>query len=190
MKNVNSLVRVAIVAVGLMLNAAYGAAFNFSYIFGDGLNISGALSGTQNGLFVDNVSNVTLFFNGVPAPGVIFSSRYDSASPNSYINGPIISFDVTRNNFVFSNSNIASGDFSYNSIFYILNKTVSSFDTAAALSTSLGAFGSQDLPSIARSWSLAASTVPEGGITFALLGAALAGMIWLRPGGRKCRGPA
>jgi hypothetical protein len=151
----------------------HATVFNYSYSFGDGLTVSGSLTGSQNGAFVENVANVTLFFNGTEAPGTIYTSKFDSAN---YVSGPVVSFDALQNNFVFSNSDLAGGDFGYDSLFYILNQSVSD-DTAVAFSGVLGFFGSQDLPTVSQSWSLVevgATPVPDGGVTIGLLGAAMA----------------
>jgi hypothetical protein len=179
MKN---LVRPLALVLGLTVNTAFGALFNFSYTFGDGLVVSGSLTGTQNGAFVDNVTNVTLLFNGTPAPGTIFSSKYDSSSPNSFVNGAVVSFNALQNNFLFSNSDVINGNFGFDSFFDILNTSVYAFNTAVGQSIPLNVFGSQDLPTVAQNWSLTAAptTAPDGGTTLVLLGIGLAGMVWLR----------
>lgn len=181
MKNVHRLIPLFLAALCLATNLARGTVFTFSYAFGDGLTASGSLTGTQNGQFVDNVSDVSLFFNGVAVPGSIFASQFDGPT-FSYLSGPVVSFDALQNNFVFSNSDFANGDLSADSFFYILNASVAD-DTAVASSVPLGFFGSQDLPTVSRSWSLTAApsgSVPDEGATCALLGMAMAGMVWWR----------
>jgi hypothetical protein len=53
-----------ILALVLALGTARGDTFNFSYLFGDGLLVTGSLDGTANGNFVENVTNVSVFFDG------------------------------------------------------------------------------------------------------------------------------
>lgn len=154
---------IGLALLGFALGAARADSFNFSYVFGDGLAITGSLDGTENGNFVENVTNVSVFFDGSALPGTVFASRFDGAS---YLSGPIISFDALQNNFVFANADLANGDFGFDSIFYMLNASVFS-DTALAYSA-LG-YASQDDPTVAASWSLSRVAVPDQGKTLALL---------------------
>lgn len=163
----------ALLALGLALGTARADTFNFSYVFGDGLSVTGSLNGTANGNFVEDIANVSVFFGGNVLPGTIFTSQFDGAS---YLSGPIVSFDPLLNNFVFANSDLVNGDFGLDSIFYMLNASVFS-DTAVAYS-SLG-YGSQDDPTVAASWSLTRATVPDQGTTLALLALGLVVLGWL-----------
>lgn len=153
---------IGLVTLGLALGAARADTFNFSYVFGDGLAVTGSLNGTENGDFVENVTNVSVFFDGNALPGTVFTSRFDGAS---YLGGPVVSFDALQNNFIFANSDLANGDFGFDSIFYILNASVFS-DTALAFSA-LG-YASQDDPTVAASWTLSRAAVPDQGKTLAL----------------------
>ena len=179
MKASRPLIPLLALAWGFAINPAHGTVFNFSYTFGDGLTASGSLNGTQNGQFVENVSNASLFFNGTAVPGSIFTSQLDGAS-FSYLSGPVVSFDALQNNFVFSNSDLVNGDFGFDSIFYMFNASVFD-DTAVGLPGPLGLGGSQDLPTLTRNWLLTpATSVPDEGAAIVLLGMAMAGMVWLR----------
>jgi hypothetical protein len=162
-----------LLALGLMLGSARADTFNFSYVFGDGLAVTGSLNGTANGNFVENVTNVSVFFDGNALPGTVFTSRFDGAS---YLDGPIVSFDALQNNFIFANSDLANGDFSFDSIFYMLNASVFS-DTAVAYSA-LG-HASQDDPTVSTSWSLSRAAVPDQGTTLALFALGLVVLGWL-----------
>lgn len=148
--------------------------YAYTYTFGDGNVISGTLDGTPIGSVVNNVSNVTILFNGVALSGPVFTSQFDGSS---YLAGPIVSFDASLNNFVFSNSDLVGGDFGYDSLFGMLNASVYA-DTAFGIS-SLG-FASQDWPTVASRWSLGektspgGETVPDAGATLLYLGLALA----------------
>ena len=174
MKTLTQLSRTLILVLVLGLSAGFVRAdtFAFSYLFGDGLNVTGTFSGVANGNFAENVFNVAVFFNGNAMPGTVFASQFDGAN---YLNGPVISYDALQNNFVFANSDLAGGDFVFDSIFYMLNASVSS-DTAVAFS-SLG-YASQDDPTSSANWSLVQT--PDQSSTLALLGLALAGLTWMK----------
>lgn len=177
MKHPKKCISLLAVSFGLALSSAYGTLYDYTYFFGDGLLVTGQLSGDQNGSFIDNVTDVSVFFNGIAIPGTVFTASFDGAS---YQTGPVVSFDALQNNFLFSNSDLANGDFGYDSIFYILNASVY-FDTAVAFST-LG-YASQDDPT-ADTWRLEehvpGTHVPDSSGSIAWLGLGLAGLVWLR----------
>jgi len=160
-------------ALGLTAGSSFGTTFNYSYTFGDGLEVSGTLDGTQNGNFVENVSNVSVFFDGIAMPGTIYASMYDGLN---YLNGPVVSFDALQNNFLFATSDLAGGDFAYDSIFYMLNSSVFE-DTALAFSSAGVGYASQDFPTFSGSWSL---TVPDSGSTLVLVALSMGGLAWVR----------
>lgn len=162
-----------ILVLGFTAGSSYGTTFNYSYTFEDGLEVSGTLDGTQNGNFVDNVSNVSLFFDGGDLSGTIYTSMYDGLN---YLSGPVVSFDALQNNFLFATSDLAGGDFAYNSIFYMLNSSVFE-DTALAFSTAGAGYASQDFPTSSGRWSL---TVPDGGSTIIFMALSMAGLAWIR----------
>src|SRR5687767_2743039 len=72
----------------LTLGLARGAVFDFSYTLGDTVVASGSLIGTQNGAFVENITGVSLSFNGSPVAGTIFAAKFDTAT-FEYLAGPI-----------------------------------------------------------------------------------------------------
>ena len=174
MNNLLTLPRTLTLAFALGLSAVSACAdtFSFSYLFGDGLTVTGDFAGVTNGNFVENVSDVSLYFNGTQIPGSVFTAQYDGAS---YLSGTVISFDALQNNFFFATSDLANGDFGFDSVFYMLNASVFS-DTALAYST-LG-FASQDDPTVRASWKLVQT--PEQSSTLAMLGLAVGGLVWLR----------
>lgn len=181
MKNLLKLSRTLTLTLALGLSAVSARAetFSFSYVFGDGLTVTGDFAGVANGNFAENIYDVSVYFNGTQMPGSVFTSQFDGAS---YLNGPVISFNALQNNFVFANSDLAGGDFGFDSIFYMLNASVSS-DTAVAFSA-LG-YASQDDPTMRASWSLVQT--PDQSSTLVLLGLAMGGLVWLR---RKQSSPA
>ena len=184
MKNLLTLPRTLTLVLALSFSAGSARAdtFSFSYLFGDGLAVSGSFGGVANGNFVENINGLSVFFNGEAMPGTVFASHFDGAS---YLDGPIISFNALQNNFVLANSDFANGDFAYDSVFYMLNASVYS-DTAVAFS-SLG-YASQDDPTVSSNWTLAQT--PDHGSTLALLGLALAGLAWMQRRLRRNESPA
>ena len=180
MNNVRRFLSIVVLGLGAAITSLPAAVFDFSYTFGDGLKATGSLTGTQNGNFVENVSNVSLAFNGTAVSGSIFASKYDANL--GYLTGAVVSFDGLLNNFLFTNSDLAGGDFSYDSLFYMFNAAVSPYGSATAEAYAPPAIGSIDLPTSASRWSLTAATtnpsVPDGGSTAVLLGVGLAGLVW------------
>ena len=84
--------------------SANATLFNYSYTFEDGSVVSGQLTGTLNGLFVDNYSNVSASFNGVPFRDsgnlLVQGINYATTSWDSTVPG-LISTDVYLSNFEF-----------------------------------------------------------------------------------------
>ena len=177
---------IAAIALALGLSAATTQAitFSYSYSFGSGLVMSGSLDGDQNGNFVENVSNVSVFFNGISIPGSVYTARFTGSS---WVSDPIVSFDVNKNNFLFINGDIVGGTQGFDSYFYILNDSVYN-NSAAGFSAPLNASGG-DFSTQQSRWSLAparpaAANVPDGGTTVALLGLAMTAVAGIR---RKLR---
>jgi len=164
-------------ALGFSTSASFGAAFSYSYSFAGGLVVSGQLEGDLNGDVVQNISNVTMAFNGLPISGSIYTASYTGLS---WSNNPVVSFDVSKNNFLFINSDYLNGNYSYDTYFYVLNDDVF-MHAAQAFSDPLEMVASE-APTAQAQWSLTplAASVPETGSTIAVLGIALAGVAGLR----------
>lgn len=96
----------AVIVMALCTFSAKAGVFDFSYTFGSGDVVSGSLSGTQNGNFVDNVSNVSVFFNGNPFIGNpnLYQPYYALEGCCFLPGAPVISFDANLNNFSFSDA--------------------------------------------------------------------------------------
>ena len=83
--------------------------FDFSYTFSDGGVVNGALQGTLDGNFVDNVSNVTMSYISAdqtvnitePTPIYIYQEETVS-NAITWVSGAVVSFDPTQNNFDFT----------------------------------------------------------------------------------------
>jgi len=164
----------AVLALGLVVGSAHARSFEFSYLFSDSTFVTGTLEGTENGLFVDNVTNVTVNFNGDAQPGTVFTSMFDGVA---LVNGAVVSFDVQQNNFFFSNVDLAVATVAdvNDWVFAISNAP----DYASALTVKLDsgpfALDGLDNPGV---WSLTA--VPDQGSTVALFAFGLVGLGCLR----------
>ena len=173
MKTTPRLVLLFTATLGLAVSVAKADTFNYSYLFGDGLSVTGSLEGTQNGNFVENVSNVSLFFNGSAIPGSsIVTASYDGSA---FVDGPaVVSFDAWSNNFLFHSNDFDIG-------FYMVNETVFGSNSVTAYAFTEDLFlASTEETSQDGTWSLKASPVPESASTFALLGLTVTGLLWLR----------
>jgi len=174
--------------IGFTASSTYGATFQFTYRFsdfivdGEGL-VTGSLEGERNGVYVQNVRNVSLCFDGVSINDPIFVGK--RTGPGVLVPGtdPVVSFDVAKNDFIFANTDFLHGYGGYSTYFYILpdwNGTVELADRREAVGVVLGsiplkpAFFAEDAPSpYAANWFLAevpeTGTVASGFIGFGLL---------------------
>jgi hypothetical protein len=171
------------VIIGLNAAMCYGTTFEYQYVFPDyaddlgmtnnPLTISGTLDGTQNGNFINNVTNVTMYFNGIQVTGPIYAANFvrygghwGSTPYVIFYNNPVISFDVLLNDFIFANSDVLNGNTSYNTYFYA---KIAENDSAGSIPGS--ALGRYWAYGNAGSWSLQA--VPETASTLGLVSMAL-----------------
>ncbi len=143
--------------------------FDYSYLFADGLSITGTFDGTKNGDFVENVTNISLFINGVQAAGTIYTATFDEPT-SAWINNPVISFDALQSNFLFANDDVANGGGSYDALFYLIGGTSYSDGVLGQdLLLSLGSFEAIE----PGNWTLSRVAVPDSGATLGLLALAL-----------------
>ena len=178
MKSVFKLAAGLSLALGLAAGSARATIFDFSYTFADdSLVVTGTLAGDLNGNFVDNVSNVSVFFNGTAVPGPVNGFTNDGSG---WVPGPIVSFDASENNFSFGTTDPADLDFSSDATFLFSMSPVDGY--VLGYYPPVGA--SLDvLPVADGSWKLTAETtgtVPDGGATVLLLGAGLGLLGWIR----------
>lgn len=149
-------------AAGLSVAASANAAtFDFSYTFGDAQTVTGTLTGTADGSFVDNVSNVTLSFDGVAVAGNLFATTWDTATSTFDASKPVrLSSDASLNNFIFSDTATPQTS-GATTLFEMLNDNNplvgGQLVYAANFNNGSLAF---DTPATA-SWSLTAAPVPE-----------------------------
>jgi len=129
--------------------------FDFTYTFPDrNRMVTGSFTGDLTGDVVNNIANVRVFFDGVEMPGPIYTAKYNSSGvPNYWLNGAVVSFDVTKNNFIFANGDLTKGG-GFNSYFFILDGSTS-HKKATTYSAPLAKHDSALNPTPAQ-WTLAA----------------------------------
>jgi len=160
------------IAVALLSGAVCSQAsvFDYSYNFGPGNVVSGTLEGNLSGDIVDNVANVTVFFNGTAMSGSVFTGRY---SP-PYEPGPIVSFDINKNNFVFANSDPNGG---------VPTEFLQVIGASALANAQFPGSDGVITDRLFNGWTLTeepGTGVPDAGSTLAMFGVAFAGLALLR----------
>lgn len=114
--------RAALAATTLLLALnAHASVFSFSYTFGDQSTVTGTLNGTAAGDYVNNISDVHVFFNGTAFSGSLFSGGFDNATGLFMQDGTaVVSTKAELNNFVFADVDPA-GPFSASNEFAFIN---------------------------------------------------------------------
>jgi hypothetical protein len=98
---------VASTAIFTTGSAQASMTFNFSYQFSGGPTVSGSLDGDQNGNYVENISNISVFFNGTQMSGPMHTAMFNGSD---WVNSPVVvSFDASNNNLIFINSDFLNG---------------------------------------------------------------------------------
>ena len=167
--------------------SSYGDTYDFSYTFAGNYydygigGASGSFQGTPNGNFVDNVTDVSLFFNGSPVTGPFYTATYDPSV--GWVNGASVSYDVTLNNFLFINSDYANNgeqfaadDGFFGSLPASIEGRPYTFAVGNHNPDGNALVETADYPSVPANWTLTDVSVPDGGLTAAMLGAALVGL--------------
>jgi PEP-CTERM motif len=142
--------------------AANAGNFNFSYTFGDNQTVTGSLSGTLVGSFINSISNIQVALNGVQfstdSSGSLYSAAWNPATLNWDSTPAVVSTNAALNNFIFADSNVPT-DFGASNYFMFTNDPTNG-SLAFANNTNNGGIA-LDSPTNS-SWSLtAAAPVPE-----------------------------
>lgn len=166
--------RAALGAAALLLAMnAHAAVYSFSYTFADQSEVHGTLNGDAVGDYVNNISDVHVFFNGTEFTGTMFQSSYDDAT-QQFVNlgQATLSANAALNNFAFAEIDPA-GALTPDNYFYFINGEFTGQQVFAVnYNTSDVAF---DSPA-QSTWSLNAAEVPEpASIALALGGLGLLG---------------
>jgi hypothetical protein len=102
MMRLNKLIAVSLIGFGLTAASSYGTTFDWSFVYPSGHKVSGQLDGDMNTstgvMHVDNVTNVTVFIDGLAIGGPIVVAA-----------SPVVSIDPMQCNFNFQPS--AGGTF-------------------------------------------------------------------------------
>jgi hypothetical protein len=169
-KSMKSLFRAALATSALLLSMhAHATAFSFSYTFADQSAVTGTLQGDLAGDYVNNISDLHVFFNHVAFTGPLLAAGYDSAIQDfSAAISPVLSTNAALNNFIFADQDIASAS----NYFYFINLPAygqEAFAVNYKMDTGTSAL---DHPA-AGAWSLVAQSaeVPEPSSIFLVLGA-------------------
>jgi hypothetical protein len=174
-KNLGGGALLGLVCLGLTAASSNAADWDYSATFGNGLVVTGSFQGTQNGNFVDNISDITMAFNGTPVNGPLYSATFNGSS---WVEGAVISFDENLNDFLFANSDIGGGNFNYNSDISFTGANFAGGPYAQAWSGNLSYQGSGPNAYV---WTLVdPPALPDAGSTAALCGMSMIGLGWLR----------
>jgi len=81
--------------------------------------IAGAFDGALNGNLITNLSNISVFIDGVPlhGNGALFNGHFVASASDFVSGGAVASLDGTQNNFVFIDSDYPN-DVSYTNFYY------------------------------------------------------------------------
>lgn len=165
------------VTLALASLTAHADTYNFSYTFdgsntstGDTVVLTGFLTGTLNGSFIENVSDVHVFLNGTEFSSPLYAEGWNaSGSPDSTV-APVISTDAALNNFIFADTDVSTDPDALNYFWFTSGQAFAvNFQQLDAGNNALTAY---DSGASNANWSLVAAPVPEPG-PYALLAAGL-----------------
>ena len=157
----------------LVARPALADSFSFSYVFSSvDLTLSGTFNGTQNGQFVEDVTDFALFVDGTPL-AVPFSGHLNE-STFEWAPVPVISFNLLLNNFAFADANFVAGETGDTNFHVVPFLGVFFTNTHLGAGYDAGHEGTWVLKN------LSTSPVPDHGLTAGMLLLALAGLRLLR----------
>jgi hypothetical protein len=164
-------------ALALAPFAASAATFDFSYTFdpnntGDGnpLTVTGSLTGTLVGSFINNVANVQVAMNGTSFNGPLIAEAWNNTT-QAWDNtlAPVVSTNAAANNFIFADTDVAVNPAPSNYLYFTGGQIAAiNFNLTDVNGNAQSGFETAN----AQSWSLVAVPVPEPS-SYALLLAGL-----------------
>ncbi len=163
---------VGLLTLGLSVLASQASNFDFSYTYADGNVVAGTFSGQVNGIYVDNISNLAMSFNGHATAGHVYAATYGGGT---FAPGPVVSFVAADNNFIFINSDILHGDFGFTDALFFAPPAY--FGTPTIQVDSSSPFFAETKAIVPGNWRL---HVPEAGSTLALSGIAFSALCLAR----------
>lgn len=180
--------KTAKILLGLFLSGAVASAtsFDFTYNFNDGTIVRTTFDGTLSGVLITDITNATATFNGtITSPPIFVMSAHKATGGYSDV-GAIASTDGSELNLYFADVDVAA------------TGSQAGLTTQLLLETPGGVFfhgesvyqfpGKGGSSHINNSWRVTGTprpdplppTVPDAGVTAAMIGLALAGIISLR----------
>lgn len=168
----SKLLKITALILALLPISSYAQTFNFSYQFGSGDLITGSLTGDLNGLYVDNISNVSVALNGTPFVGSpnLFHPLWNEASPGccggNWDSGTpaVVSTDGNLNSFMFVDTDVPT-DTNFMNSFYYVNTSGGLHHIAAYIKSPLANYFDSGADNASK-WSLTPVPEPE---TYAMM---------------------
>jgi hypothetical protein len=165
---IKNILKAAAVCAALSSGVAHASTYNFDYIFADGLQATGTLTGLLSGTNLIDITNETVAFNGVAFNGPLYIGSF-SAGTGSYdfsSGAAVVSTVATSNNFIIADSNDPQGAGATNFFYFVNGATPSGYGTQDVVAANGNVqTNNTDIANAAEgyaagTWSLTAAPVP------------------------------
>ena len=154
----NKLIKLVLIGCLVQPLSGLAATYNFAYMFESGTQVTGSLDGELNGDYLVQISNISVFFNGVAFGGPLYTMGWDAVNMDfSNTKAPRISSDGSLNYFLLIDSNYPLG-FNYSNFFYLVNDPHMSIAGLGYQKNGLSITEWEDFDSRKQSWSLTPAT--------------------------------
>jgi hypothetical protein len=169
MRSTDRLVALFVASLTIAATSTRADTFTLSDTFSDHTVVSATFDGTSNGELITDLSNISITADGVAIIGPIFDLNTARDA------GGVVAFDGIDNDFIFFNSEflsnvVGSGDLQGGTF----GVTVHNLQASSNLTSADSGYAN---------WSVvdtSAPSVPEGGATVAMIGAAIIGLACFR----------